>query len=509
MRIACLSLILLISLSLFTSYFALAEQPPEPDEPMPQLVNLQIDPIGPTTAEIEPTKQYTFYFKFYNGGFFSKNYYLFYAEFDVEVEGEGWQAFVSPTWTYFWPNETKIGRIVVTASARPSNYATIHLYGRIKDLPGRIFDYWHKANFTFQVKLAQYHSFDVEINKTFIKGRQEEIYSLPVKIKNQGNYEDRFYIRKIYAPPGWKVGFSQSPIIIPPDGEASVNLYFAIPHEGVYVQERTHFILVEVRAEGGGVAKAVAVIVSVEGFHLTLGQMVALLSSMPSLLILAFVGIVAYRHNNPVTYLPKPWKEEEEELAKLRGNARRKMLREMKDEWKSAKYYMKWKLREERKLEELRRKKRIKQRRLEEKIKNAWKEGWEPLYNKWQEEKEKIKTEYEKLRRHIERKLAEAKRKGVFIDISLPEIKYPPEPRKPAMPKIPEYRIDERRLTLIEPDEVEVERILIPLERNKLLVKREIRKIEEMSKNIIENLKKSFEAIERKIDAEIRKKSRK
>ena len=193
----------------------------------------------------------------------------------------------------------------------------------------------------------------------------------------------------------------------------------------------------------------------------------------------------------------------------MKGTARRKMLREMKDEWKSAKYYMKWKMREEKRLEELKRKKSLKQRRLEEKIKNAWKEGWEPLYNKWQEEKEKIKTEYEKLRRIIERKLAEAKRKGVLIDVSLPEIKYPPEPRKPAMPKIPEYRVDERRLTLIEPDEVEVERIMIPLERNKLLVKREIRKIEEISREIIENLKKSFGAIERRIDAEIRKKSRK
>lgn len=470
-------------------------------EPFAQFINLQIDPVDGTTAEIEPTKEHTFYFKFYNGGSMKTNLYLFYVEFRVEVEGEGWEAYVSPRWTFFWPNETKIGKVRVAASARPSNYATVHLYGRLRDIYGN----WHYGNFTFQVKAAQYHSFDVRLNQTFIKGRQEEIYTVPVKIINYGNYEDRFYINTVYAPQRWKVALSQSPIIIPPRGEVTVYMYFAIPHEGVYVQERTSFIMLEVKSEAAATSKTVAVIVAVSGFHLTLGQIVALLSSMPSLLLLAFIGVVIHRRNNPFTYLPKPWKEEGEEIAKLGLPQRRKILKEMKEEWKSAKYFLKWEIKDKRKLEKLRRLKEVKQKKLEEKIRTEWSSAWMPVYNKWKEECEKIKREYEKMSNKLKEKINRARKMGIKIDISLPELKYPPEPKKPSMPKIPEYRLDERRLVLIEPDEIEIERILAPVRKNKILAKRDAARIEEMSKEIMEKMVKSFETIEKKIDAEITK----
>ena len=506
-----LPLFLIISIFFLTPFYVseAQEPPPKPEEPMPMLVNLQIDAIGPTIAEVEPTKEYKFQFKFYNGGTFQSRYYYFLAEFKVEVEGEGWSAYVSPSWTLFYPDEVRTGHIIVTASARPSNYAYIHLYGRIKDLPGRIFGYWHEANITFQVKLSQYHSFDISINKTFIKGRQEEMYSLPLKIKNYGNYEDRFLINIAYHPPRWKVGLSQTPIIIPPKGEATIYVYFAIPHEGIYIQEKTQFILIEVKSEMAATAKSVAVIVSLEGFHLTLGQLVALLSSMPSIILLAFVGGIVYKQNNPINYIPKPWKEEKEEIEKMDSSTKRRIKKAMKEEWKSAKYFMKYRIKEERKLQRLRRLKEIKQKKLEEKIKNAWNDAWLSLHNKWKEKCEEIKMEYEKMRKTLEKKMEDAKKLGIKIDITVPEPRYPPQPKKPPMPEIPEYRLDERRILLIEPDEIEIERILMPLKRNRMLIKRDIARIEEIGNEILESMKRNFSSIERRVEAEIQRKLRK
>ena len=105
----------------------------------------------------------------------------------------------------------------------------------------------------------------------------------------------------------------------------------------------------------------------------------------------------------------------------------------------------------------------------------------------------------------LKEKIDRARRMGIKIDVTLPELKYPPEPRKPAMPKIPEYRLDERRLILIEPDEIEIERILVPVRKNKILARRDVTRIEEMSKEIMERMAKSFETIERRVDAEIAK----
>ncbi|HEC75693.1 MAG TPA: hypothetical protein ENI33_00335 [Thermoplasmatales archaeon] len=499
MRIAFLFLLLFFLIPVSFSINSSA------NEPFPHLINLQIDAIGDAVAEVEPNEKHVFQFKFYNGGAFQTNLYLFYVEFSIEVEGEGWNAYVSPTWDYFYPNEIGIGRVQVTASSRPSNYATIHLHGVLKDLYGGR----HPANFTFQVKCSQYHFFDVITNQTFIRGRQEEIYSVPIKIINCGNYEDRFYINPVYAPARWKLGVSQSPIIIPPGGEAIVYLHFAIPPEKIYIQQRTHFIMVNVQAENVLTSKAVAIIVTVEGFHLTLAHIVALLSSLPSLLLLAFVGSVMYRQSNPITYIPKPWREEKEELSKISKNERRKIIKEMKEEWKSSKYFLKEKIRDDKIMEKLKKARIRKQKNLEGKIKKEWIESWHPTHEEWKNECEKIKREYEKLKDRVNEKIKKANRMGIKVEIDMPSLIYPPKPEKLAMPKIPEYRIDERRRILIEPDEIEIERIMMPVRRKKALEKREIIKIREASKEILERIKQSFDVIEKKIDAEMAKLSKK
>lgn len=466
------------------------------------LINLRIEPLEEAIAEIKPLGSHKFHFKFYNGGIFQRNLYLLYIEFRVEVEGEGWKATVYPTWDFFYPNETKYGFVRVDASSRPSNYAYIKLYGRIRDLWGN----WYHANYTFQVKASQYHSFDVVVNNTFIKGRQEEIYSVPIRIRNTGNYEDRFSIIPDFYPPGWKISISQSPVVIPPGGEAIVYIHFAIPHEKVYLQETIYLIRAKVRVEDAFSSKGISILVALEGFHFTIGQAVAFLSSMPSLLIFAFIGAILYRKSNIYNYLPKPWIEEKEELDKLDAKLRRKIRKEMKEEWKSAYYFLKSKIKDDKKLEKLKRTYGKKQKELERKIMDEWKQSWETLHQQWKEACDRIKNEYDRKRREVERKLKEANKKyGIKIDIEYPKIEYPPEPKKPPLPKIPEYKLDEKKGILIEPDEIQIERILMPIRKNKIVAKRDAMKLKEIEGEILEKMKALFEKIERKIDMEIRK----
>ncbi len=497
MRHAFLPLILLILI------FPLANFG-EGKEPFAQFINLQIEPVNGVTAEVKPGDQYSFYFKYYNGGMMQENLYLFYVEFRVEVEGTGWNVYVSPSWSYFLPNETKIGKVSVSPSARPSNYATIHLYGRLRDIYGN----WHYGNFTFVVKATQYHTFDAKTNTTFIKGKQEEMYTVPIEIINYGNYEDRFYVEKVYAPPNWKMALSQSPIILPPGGRATVNLIFEIPPEGIYVQQRTYFIMVNVRSQMSSTSRAVAVIIAVEGLHFTLGEIVALMSTLPSLFILAFIGIVLQYRNSPYSYIPKPWKEEKDDLLKMPPKSRKKMISEMKEEWKSARYFIKETLALSKKRERLERVRKSKQKKLEEGIRKEWKESWMPLHDKWEEECRRIRKEYERMKGRLNEKLEKAKKMGIKVDVVIPELKYPPEPPKTPMPKLPEYKIDERRGVIVEPDEIEVERILAPIRKNKMLAKREMEKLRGISDEIIKNMERSFSLLELKVDREIRERKK-
>ena len=498
MRLAFLALFLFLSLYLLDVTFVNA------NEKYPFLIHLRIEPVDDIVAEVEPLDQHQFTFKYYNGGNFQTNLYAFYVEFRVEVEGEGWQAFVEPAWSYFYPNETKLGSVRVVASARPSNFAYVHLYGRLRDIYG----FWHTANYTFQVKSAPYHSFDVKVEDTYIVGKQEEIYSLPLKIINYGNYEDVFSIIPEYVPPGWQFTFSQNPIVISPKQEATIYIHFAIPHEGFYLQQTTYLLRFKVQVEETRNEKPVSILVSLEGFHFTLGQTVAFLSVFPSILLLLSAGVLLYIRNNPCSYIPKPWKEEKEELLKMSPEKRKKAKKEMKEAWKSAKYFCKYMRKEEKELERLRKIMKKKQEQLEEKIMDEWRQSWQGLHNQWKEECNKIKEEYEKRKRALEAKWMKAKRIAETYGKKLekptfPQIIYPPEPKKPPLPKIPEYKLNEEKLLLIEPDEIIIERILMPLRKNKILAKRDVIKMREMGNELREKIKNDFYVLEKKIGAEI------
>jgi hypothetical protein len=498
MRFAALAFVLLILISPFIGFSS--AQDDGSNEHFPALMFLVIEPVGPAVAEVEPLGHYSFKFKFYNGGYFQSNLYAFWTEFRVKVEGEGWTAYVEPTHTYFYPSETKFGVVNVEAGARPSNFAYIHVYGRFRDIYG----FWHHGNYTFQVKTTQYHSFDARIEEPFIKAKQDDIYSVPITVRNFGNYEDRFYLEPEYLPPGWKITFSDPVLIIPPGGEATTYIYFATPHESIYLQYSSYLIRIRVGAEGAS-PKLVAMIVSMEGFHFTPAQVVAIATTMPSILILAILLAFSRHYSNPCNFIPKPWKEEAEELKKLNEKERKKRLKEMKEEWLSARYYCKEEYKKEKELEKLRKLKEKKERKLKEKLEKAWEKSWKELEEKWKEEKRLIDEEYQKWKQRIEKKWKEASK---LISIDKPVLTkpdYPPKPKKLSLPSMPKYFIDENRLILIEPDEISIKRAMMDIKNNKRVAEGEKLRIERMGKEIRNRIKMEAMAIEKRIDSMVGK----
>ncbi|MBC7081719.1 MAG: hypothetical protein H5T44_05720 [Thermoplasmatales archaeon] len=466
---------LLIFFLLFTTIsipFSYAE------EKYPFLINLRIDAVNESISEVEPLSSYWFKFKYYNGGTFQKNYYAFYVKFSVEVEGSGWQAFVDPQWSHLYPNETKIGTVRVVSSERPSNYAYIHLHGELYDIWGNV----HSANYTFQVKSSAYHTFDVRMEKNYIEAKQEQWYNIPVKIKNYGNYEERFSIIIDYCPPGWLATVAQNPIVIPPKGEEMTYLSFVVPHEKFYLQRTVYFIRYRVDAISTGSSKVMSILVVLEGGHLTLGQIVALASSMPSLIILFTIGFIFYRRNNLCAYVPKMWIEEKEELSKMSKEERRKVKKELKEAWKSAVYFCRNLAKEDKEIRKLKKVANKKQRKLEEKIIKSYEKMNEELKNAWKEECKKIDELCEKKSKKIKREIQKI---------------YPEEPKKIDLPDIPKYEIDEKRLEIIEPNKIKIKDLFDRIDRDKISVEREILKIKEMGNEIREKIKRDFELLEK------------
>lgn len=499
MRLAALAFLLIILISPFIG-FSSAQDNGNNNEHFPALMFLVIEPVGPAIAQVEPLGHHSFKFMFYNGGYFQTNLYAFWTEFRVEVEGKGWTAYVEPTRTYFYPSEKKYGVINVEAGARPSNFAYIHLYGKFRDIYG----FWHHGNYTFQVRTTQYHSFDARIEEVFVKARQDDIYSVPITVRNFGNYEDRFYLEPEYLPPGWKITFSDPVLVIPPGGEATTYIHFATPHESMYLQYSSYLIRIRVGAEGAS-PKLVAMIVSMEGFHLTPAQIVAMVTTMPSILILALIATFSRYYNNPCNFIPKPWKEEADELRKMKPKERKEIIKKMKEEWLSSRYYCKEEFKKQKELERLRKLKERKEKKLEEKIKKSWEKSWKEMEEKWENEVKLIEEEYKKGKEKIEKKWREASK---VIKIEKPEIpkpEYPPKPKKLSSPSIPRYFIDERRCILIEPDEVSIKRVMMALKNNAMIANGEKLKIEQKGKEIRSRIRMQINAIERKIDTEIEK----
>ncbi len=477
--------------------------------------NVQVEPIGDPTATVEPLGQYAFHFKFWNGGVVNKpgrvplRYYLRITN----ISGEGWTAYVNPTFIYLGQDESYNATVYVTASVKPSYIANItcEIAMHVK-----LTDFIKYGNITFQVRSQPYRWLAVNVPNPVVDGKQEHVYTVPINITNNGNYDDEYLISVPYAPSNWLYALSEQKVHLFPGESTQVNLTFFIPHERFYIQYENYLMQVRVQSVNDpGYYITRPIVVSLSGFHMTVGQLTVFASTMPSLIMLAALGIIFLRLKNTCRRIPKPWKEEKVYLSKLsrKDYAREKKL--MKEEWKSAFYFCRAEEDRKQKLKHLMELRVKKQRALEREIIGEWKKAWmmplqeqkrqndelERLYGMW---KEKLIGKWRGANARISRTNSEL---GCQIPLipkpELPPLKRIPEPGKLPKPRIPRYEIDYHRLKLIEPDKLLLDRILTPLARGKNIGRMESDKIKNIGESRKEKLGMAFAALDKKLDAEI------
>lgn len=486
--------------------------------------NMQLEAIDNATASVEPLGQHDFRFKYWNGGVVQSTTLPLQVYFTItNVSGEGWTAYVDPPWTYMDAAETKEGVVHVYANERPSYLATITLHAKmyIYFLTGGHFVKY--ANITFQVKADPFHAVITKIKNPVIDGRQDKIYTVPLTITNDGSYEDEFFISRVYAPSGWKYAVSESKVFIEPGNSRDVSLIFYIPHEQIYIQQRNYILGVKVQSvQSPGTYREEWIVVSLKGFHMTPAQWVTTIAGSPSVIFLIFLGLILYRSQNPCNFLPKPWKEEAEYLQKLEWKERKGRKKLMKEEYLSTRYYCKGEYRRRRKLERVLKEREEKQNALKRRIQKEWKKTWIEPYEEWKKQNNEIRREWGSNRKNIlfkwkdaNAKIKRAQREIELLRIplqislipepSFPKIEVLKEPVKSPKPDIPRYEVDKRRVRLLEPDEMMLAKIMLPLRRGQEVAKVERDKIRKIGEEKKERLKIAFTTIERELEREIGK----
>jgi len=472
--------------------------------------NVQVEPIGDSTATVKPLGQYEFHFKFWNGGVVngdSKVPLRYYLRI-TNISGEGWNAYVNPTFIYLGQGESYNATVYVTADVKPSYIANItcEIAMHVK-----MTDFIKYNNITFQVRSQPYRWLAVDIPTPVVDGKQERTYTVPINITNNGNYDDEYLISVPYAPSRWLYALSEQRVHLFPGESAQVNLTFHIPHERFYIQYENYLMKVKIQSANDPSSYITRpIVVSLHGFHLTIGQLAAVASIMPSFVLLAALGASFYYLNNECRQIPKPWKEEE-----LPEKNRREVKKLMREEWKSAIYFCKGEKERIKRLNYLFARKESRQRALERKILGEWKKAWVIPHQEWEKQCREIREEYEAYRRKILTMWRDANEKikkanhnfGSSIPLipqpEMPPLKLIPEPGKLPKPRIPKYEVDVKRMRIIEPDKLLLERILMPLKRGKSIAKMESDKIRRMGDARKEKIRLAFIALEKKMEAEI------
>jgi len=484
--------------------------------------NVKIEPVGPTQAAIEPvTGQYGFRFQFYNGGVVngSSNVPMRYYLRIVEIDGEGWSASVSPSFGYYDWNEVGNATVWVSAGVDPSYIANITCEVEMHVRPGLLPGGFVKtANVTFQVRSEPQRFLYFKVEKPTISGEQDAVYHVPVTIANTGNLPDSFRISMDYAPQEWAYAFSRERVYLAPGEQTQVNLSFYIPHQQFYIQYDSYVLQLRVSSTNNPASyRTEPVVVTLSGFHLTVGQWAVFGTVTPSVLLLIGVGIAFFHARNPCNHIPKPWKDpaEKKRLEQMDWRRRRREKKLMKEEWKSAYLFCQAERKRRQQIRVLHRKRDRKQQALRRKIMDAWRTAWQKPLREWNKQRRDLRERYRKEKRRLltkwkrmNRKIREASdRLDVsFSTIAKPEfppLRLPPKPGKLPKPSIPQYRVDERHGRIVAPEDRVVKKIMAPLQRGERAGKLEAEKIRRRAEARKEKLEKTFAAIDHKLESEM------
>lgn len=482
--------------------------------------NVQTEAVGDTIATVDPIiGQHQFRFRFWNGGVVnseSKIPLRYYLRI-VDIDGEGWNAYVNPT--YLPLGQDKVGNATVTVNAGPQPSYIANITCQV-EMHVKLTAFIKYGNITFQVRSKPYRYMGVTIENNVFEGKQEKIYRVPINITNNGNYEDTYSVSVSYAPSNWLYSVSESQIYLFPGESATVNFTFHIPHERFYIQYESYVMLVKVQSTSqAGYSITKPVVVSLSGYHMTMGQTAVAAATLPSIFLLIIIGSALAYTRNPCNQLPKPWRDPQEKkaLANMDWRTVRHKKKLMREEYKSAYYFCQAERVRKRHIRSLIAERKQKQSILHIKIISAWREAWMGPHKEWKEQRRKIQEEHNQVKRHLLTKWRKMNHTIVQANTELgtniapvakpiiPFIPEIPEPRELPKPRVPQYKVDSNYMRLIEPDGRLIAKVMALLQRALNTSKVELERIQRMGITRQKKLRLAAQSLEKKMDASMQR----
>ncbi len=484
-----------------------------------------------TTASVKPPMgQYSFSVRVVDESVFAA---LGWTHRRVELEivnttGKNWIYGLSDTQLFLAHGESRYINVTAGAGPNASFYSTCTLHAKMLTQP--IGNSWVHKNLTFSLTVAPFHILTLELEDRIFEKSQDEFFSVPLTIINQGNHEDIFSLTLDYIPQGWKYAFSTQSGYVLPKSSRTEYLYLYIPHEKIYVRQETYLVEVVLKSQfdSSGIDQdSRFVIVTVQGFHLTLLQQAGVITSAPVFLLLFAFAFVAYRSRDPCYNIPKPWREEKMYLAGLPDTERKQEKEWMREQWRSAVQSCKAEQEWERKQQKLMERAVALQQNLEEKITREWEKTWRDadvlwinctskIQKRYVRETEECTLRYDKETQRIQRIYADMNNQRVqqhLVPLPVPGIqkpdiftlRLPPRPTRPTKPTVPQYRYDEDTETVIEPPQEAIDAILDSLKKRREVARAQKEKTREICKLIYEEVTQKLGLIHEKQDKEIKR----
>jgi len=483
-----------------------------------------------TTASVKPPMgQYSFSVRIVDESMFAA---LGWTHRRVELEivnttGKNWIYGLSDTQLFLAHGESRYINVTAGAGPNASFYSTCTLHAKMLNQP--IGNSWTHKNLTFSLTVAPFHILTLELEERIFEKSQDDFFSVPLTIINQGNHEDVFSLTLDYIPHGWKYAFSTQTGYVSPKSSRMEYLYLYIPHEKIYVRQETYLVevVLESQFDNGIDQDSRFIIVTIQGFHLTLLQQAGVITSAPVFLLLCAFLFVTYRSRDPCYNIPKPWREEKTYLKSLPDTEREQEKKIMQEEWRSAVQSCRTEQEWEKKQQRLMERTVALQQDLEDRITWEWEKTWRDADSLWEKYTSKIQKKYLTETEDITQKYNKENQRiqKVYQDINthrvqqhlapltVPSLKQPdiftlrlpPRPSRSAKPIVPQYHYDEEKDAIIEPPKETIDVILDSLKKRRVVGRTQKEKIREICKLKYEEVTQKLGLIHEKQNKEIKR----
>jgi hypothetical protein len=445
----------------------------------------------------------------------------------VNVTGKNWIYGLSETRFFLAHGESRYINVTAGAGPNASFYSTCTLHAKMLDQP--IGNSWHHRNLTFSLTVAPLQILTLELEERVFEKKQDDFFTVPLTILNQGNHEDIYSLTVEYIPQGWQYAFSTQTGFVLPKTSRTEYLYLHIPHKNIYVRQETYLVEIVLQSQftNGIDQDSRFIIVTIEGFHLTLLQQAGIATSAPIFLLLCAFVFLTYRSRDPCYNIPKPWREEKTYLLGLEDTQRKQEKKLMREEWLSAVQSCKAEKEQEKKKQRRGEQTVLLQQKLEDKITREWEKTWIDADTLWNKCTQKIQKKYlqitESLTQEYNREDQRIKKRYKSINtqriqenlapLPIPSLikadifplRFPPRPTRLAIPAIPQYQYNEETNQITQPPREVIDAILESLKKRRVVGKVQKEKIRQICKLKYEQVTQKLLLLQKKQTREMRR----